>query len=51
MSLISLSPVSVKSALEEIYETVDREVIAAYRNEHFSLWGEEYIVRLGIYIP
>ena len=43
--------VSVKSTLEEVYESVNREVIAAYRNQHFSVRGEEYIVWLSVNIP
>ena len=46
-----LFSVSFKSALKEADEAFDREVIASYRNEHFSVRGEEYVVRLGVYIP
>ena len=46
-----LFAVGVESALEEVYEAFNREVVAANRYEHFSVRGEKHVVWLGIYIP
>ena len=48
---VTLFPVGIKPAPEEIYETLDREVVAADGNEHFSVRGEEDVVRLSVDVP
>jgi hypothetical protein len=46
-----LFTIYVKAALQEVYETVNRQIVPPYRYKHFAFRRKENVIRLGVYIP